>query len=561
MLSMLGIAACAGRTTSKLPPVSTTVTPEVAAAPQPAGDTARPTAPEERPEPAATVPSVAAPRQPDTVSRGDVAKEAVKLFGDSATAQVVVEADSGDSEEITWDIDVRSYETQERVEHWVRLFSNEAKERIQQRLVRGTRYEPMIRAKLRGAGLPEDMVYLSLIESGFNPHAYSRAAAVGLWQFMTPTARGSGLRVDWWVDERRDPVRSTDAAMKFINHLKNQFGSLYIAAAAYNGGPGRLARGLKKFEDELEGLSGDDAFFALAEKKYLPAETKDYVPQLIAAALVGKNPEKYGMKVDRLPPFVYDSVVVPASTPLTAVAVAAGVPLQQIAELNTHILRGVTPPTGSLQVRIPVGTVARFDSAFSTRDSAARAAFRTATVGKKQTMASVATKNGLTEKQLGWYNPKLVKSKSGRLQQGQALRIPSPAVLLAALDVPDPEIAIWSSSSRTHIVKRGENLSTIAKKYKTTVKAIMRRNALKRAMIMPGQSLVVGGKARVSKPAARRSTKSASSTKSSAAKPAAAKKSSSTSAASTAKASAGTAKAAAPAQKKKGAQSAPSRSP
>jgi membrane-bound lytic murein transglycosylase D len=327
---------------------------------------------------------------------------------------------------------------------------------------------------------------------------------------MTPTARGSGLRVDWWVDERRDPVRSTDAAMKFINHLKDQFGSLYIAAAAYNGGPGRMARGLKKYEDELEGMSGDDAFFALAEKKFLPAETKDYVPQLIAAALVGKNPEKYGMKVDRLPPFAYDSVMVPPATPLAAIAKAVGVPVRQIQELNTHILRGVSPPTGPLQVRVPVGSAAVFDSALAALDSADRVAFRKATVGKKQTMASVASKYALTEKQLSWYNPKLIKSKTGRLQAGQPLRIPTPAVVAAALDVPDPEIAIWSSSSRTHIVKRGENLSTIAKKYKTTVKDIMRRNGLKKALIMPGQSLVVSGKA---KAAPRRSARKTTTTK------------------------------------------------
>jgi membrane-bound lytic murein transglycosylase D len=515
------MAACAGRT-AKLPPAATSPVPEVVAAPTPAGDTARPTAPEERPEASPGTPAVATPQPGDSVSPGEVTKEAVKLFGDSTAAQVTVESDSGDSEEITWDIDVRSYETQERVEHWVQLFTHEARERIEQRLERGTRYEPMIRAKLKGAGLPEDMVYLSLIESGFNPHAYSRAAAVGLWQFMTPTARGSGLRVDWWVDERRDPVRSTDAAMKFINHLKNQFGSLYIAAAAYNGGPGRLARGLKKFEDELEGITGDDAFFALAEKKYLPAETKDYVPKLIAAALVGKNPEKYGMKVERLPPYAYDSVTVPASTPLTAIAKAAGVPLQQISELNTHILRGVTPPTGPLQVRIPVGTVAAFDTAFPTLDSTDLAAFRKYTVKGKQTMASVAGKYDLTEKQLGWYNPKVVKSKSGRLQLGQVMRIPTRTVVLAALDVPDPEIAIWSSSRRVHIVKRGENLSTIAKKYKTTVKVIMRRNGLKRAMIMPGQSLVVGGPA--AKPPVRKTSRSASSKKAPVARPAATKK-------------------------------------
>ena len=178
----------------------------------------------------------------------------------------------------TWDIDVHSYETHARVEHYVTAFTSPgARERMAQRLERGTRYDAMMRSKFRAAGLPEDMTYLALIESGYNPHAYSRAAAVGMWQFMASTARGAGLRVDWWVDERRDPVRSTDGAI--------------------NGGPGRVSRGLTRFADDLEGTTGDDMFFALAEKNYLPAETKNYVPQLIAAALVGKEPQKYGLTV------------------------------------------------------------------------------------------------------------------------------------------------------------------------------------------------------------------------------------------------------------------------
>lgn len=450
------------------------------------------------------------------------------MFGDTMATAVVVESDSGGAaSEITWDIDVRSYETKERVEYWVQLFSVQAKQRIEERLSQGSRYDAMIRSKLRAAGLPEDMIYLSLIESGFNPHAYSRAAAVGLWQFMTPTARGSGLRVDWWVDERRDPVRSTDAAMKFINYLKNQFGSLYVAAAAYNGGPGRMARGLKKFEDELEGVTGDDVFFALAEQKYLPAETKDYVPKLIAAALVGKDPERYGMTVTRLPPFTYDSVMVPASTPLAAVAKAAGISLTQVRELNTHILRGVTPPTGTMQVRLPQGTVPVFDSGFRVLDSTDLRAYRKVTAGKKQTLESVAGVHGMTAKQLGWYNPKLPVGRNGRLRPGQALRVPSPAVLMAALDVPDPEIAKFSSSSkaRIHIVKRGENLSTLARKYKTTVGAIMRRNALRKPMIFAGQSLVVSGGPKAKSPvrksksgASKRSADKAAASKSSAAK-------------------------------------------
>ena len=125
---------------------------------------------------------------------------------------------------------------------------------------------------------------------------------------MTSTARDMGLRVDRWVDERRDPVRSTGAAVRFIRGLRDEFGSLYLAAAAYNGGPGRVSRGLARYADDLEGTPGDDAFFVLAEKDYLRNETREYVPQLIAAALIAKEPTRYGMSLHSLPPFAYDSV-------------------------------------------------------------------------------------------------------------------------------------------------------------------------------------------------------------------------------------------------------------
>src|SRR5438067_8930689 len=123
-----------------------------------------------------------------------------------------------------------------------------------------------------------------------------------MWQFMTSTARDMGMRVDWWVDERRDPVKSTTAAVRFIKGLQEQFGSLYLAAAAYNGGPGRISRGLTRYADDFEGTSGDDLFFALADKKYLKNETREYVPQLIAAALIAKEPSRYGMTIATQPP-------------------------------------------------------------------------------------------------------------------------------------------------------------------------------------------------------------------------------------------------------------------
>ena len=272
------------------------------------------------------------------VSTRDVARRAIEVFGDSlitATPKVEEEA------EPTWDMDVRSYETQDRVAHYVNMFSGRSRERIADRLERGTRYEPMIRSKMKAGGLPEDMYYLALVESGFDPNAYSKAAAVGMWQFMTSTARDMGMRVDWWVDERRDPVRSTSAAVRFIRGLRDQFGSLYLAAAAYNGGPGRVSRGLARYADDLENTAGDDAFFVLAEKDYLRNETREYVPQLIAAALIAKEPTRYGMTIRTLPPLAYDSVRVPPSTPLAAIAKASHASTRDIVDLNPHLLRGI----------------------------------------------------------------------------------------------------------------------------------------------------------------------------------------------------------------------------
>ena len=396
------------------------------------------------------------------------------------------------------DLDVRPYETQERVAHYVRMFSGDARDRFAARLDRGSRYEPMMRSKLHSAGLPEDFVYLALIESGYDPDAYSRAAAVGIWQLMTGTARGVGLRVDWWVDERRDPVRSTDAAIRFLRYLNDQFGSLYLAAAAYNGGPGRVSRGLTKYADDLEGTTGEDRFFALAETDYLRAETRNYVPQLIAAALVAKEPRRYGLTLRPLPPYSFDTVTVPASTPLAAVARASGSSLSSIVELNPHVLRGVTPPKVRFTVRVPTGASAAFDSTFAALPVEQHAAYTRITSKKGETVTSLARRVKLTSRQLGWYNPKLeVARRSGRVVVGQTVLVPSAAVVAGARDVPDPSVEIYGSSARVayHTVKSGETLGGIAKRYRTSTSALMRMNGLRKSIIIPGQRLVVRGRA------------------------------------------------------------------
>lgn len=438
------------------------------------------------------------------VSAAEVSKRAVEVFGDSAAPAAALPAAAGDSasgDGPSWDIDVRSYETTARVEHYLRMFSGSARDRITARLEEGSRFEPMIRAKMRAGGIPEDMYYLALIESGYNPNAYSRAAAVGMWQFMASTARGMGMRVDWWVDERRDPVRSTTAAVRFIHGLREQLGSLYLAAAAYNGGPGRIARGLSRFADDMEGASGDDRFFVLADKDFLPRETREYVPQLIAAALIAKEPGRYGMEIRTLPPFEYDSVRVGPATPLAAIAKASGATIAQIQQLNTHVLRGMTPPRDSLRVRIPRGSAEQFDSLFDALPMEERVGVRRVESKKGQYPETIANKYGITARQLLLFNPKLERSKkTGRIAAGQIVLVPTRVVAAAATSVPDPSIEIYSRGTRTHIVRRGENLGTIARRYRTTVSALMRLNGLRRSIIFAGQSLVVAGRPRSSGP-------------------------------------------------------------
>ncbi|MEP7064877.1 MAG: transglycosylase SLT domain-containing protein [Gemmatimonadota bacterium] len=436
---------------------------------------------------------------PDSVHipEHEVTHEAVKIFGDSlATAPDA-------PQEPKWDIDVRSFETHNRVVHFVGRFTGPSGDRFADELARGGRYEPIIRRKLHAAGMPEDMTYLALIESGYNPHAYSSAAAVGLWQFMASTARGTGLRVDWWIDERRDPVRATDGAIKFLGWLKEQFGSYYLAAAAYNGGAGRVSRGLKRYADEVEGESGDSAFFSMAAAgNYLRAETRDYVPKLIAAALVAKEPEKYGLKVNYLPEFTYDSVDVGPATPLVAIAKASSASLADIQDLNPEVLRGVTPPDQRFVIRVPKGHADGFDSAYAKLAASDRAAFTRSSVKKGETLASIAERTGVSARSLTWYNRNLKPTKRGRLPQGQPVLLPSSAVLAGALDIPDPSVEKWGSSRRgsttTHVVVKGETLGHIALRYGTTVTGIMRLNGMSGSRLIPGQVLIVktGGRSR-----------------------------------------------------------------
>jgi membrane-bound lytic murein transglycosylase D len=469
--------------------------------------------------PAASV--AAPPVAPATTD--DVVRAAVAVFGDSA---VMANADSA-ADEPVWDLDVRSYETHDRVEFYVDLFSNRAKEHFASRVSRGTRYAPMIRAKLRASGMPEDLTYLALIESGYDPHAYSRAAAVGMWQFMSSTARDVGMRVDWWVDERRDPARATDGAIRFLGYLQRQFGSFYLAAAAYNGGPGRVSRGLTRFAEELEGTAGEDRFFALADQDYLRAETKNYVPQLIAAALVAKMPTRYGLTIDSLPLYEYDSVRVAPGTSLAAVALAGGVPATDLRDLNPALLRGVVPPDAALWVRVPVGRADRTAAGLDTMPEAQLLGYRTVRVGKSVTPTNFAARHGVSVKQLRWFNPVVKTTKRGRLVAGQSLRVPREAALSYARDIPDPSLEKFGGrggastlrSRGVHVVKRGETVGGIARRYGLTERALKRMNGLRGTRLLAGQTLQVRSSTTASSTSSRVTSRKVPSTKSTVKKP------------------------------------------
>ncbi len=254
-----------------------------------------------------------------------------------------------------FDIDVESFLSNRRVQYYENYFTGPSRGRFNVWLGRMERYEGMIRNLFRRYGVPEDMLYLALIESGYSPTAVSRASAVGMWQFMAATGRRYGLRIDAWVDERRDPFKATDAAARHLADLKDQFGAWYLAAAAYNGGPGRVARGLRRLRNDQP--VSDATFFALSNRRYLRRETRDYVPKLIAATLIATSPEEHGFNsVPRLAPLVFDEITVPGQTGLDVLAQLADTTARALMELNPQYYRGVTPRGEAVKVRVPRGS-------------------------------------------------------------------------------------------------------------------------------------------------------------------------------------------------------------
>jgi membrane-bound lytic murein transglycosylase D len=393
---------------------------------------------------------------------------------------------------VTWDIDVETFNNHARVQYYLDFFQGRGRQRMAIWLSRMPRYEAIIRDRLQQQGLPGDLVYLALIESGFSNTATSRAKAVGMWQFMKATGKGYGLRIDSWVDERRDPMRATLAAVKHLADLNRRFNSLYLAAAAYNAGSGKVSRGLGRLpDDESESVNSDATFFRLYDTKLLKRETKDYVPKLIAAALIAKQPERYGFRVDRQELFAYDSIIVPDMTGLDVLARLADTTVAAIRELNPQYLRLATPPGARSVVRLPRGHGSMTVAAYAELPPRQRVTFVEHFVARGETLSGIAVRYRVSQSLLLAANPK-VKTRSLRI--GQRVVVPTGGTLSTrvARRMADPVVAAGTTRRTFHRVKRGETISEIADEYGISQRELLDWNGLDgRGRIRAGQRIRV----------------------------------------------------------------------
>jgi membrane-bound lytic murein transglycosylase D len=271
-----------------------------------------------------------------------------------------------------------------RVEQFIECFQTTARERFVIWLARSQKYIPLMKNLFKAYGLPEDLVYIAFIESGFDPYAYSRSKASGPWQFIYWTGKKYGLKVNWWVDERRDPEKSTLAAAKYLKDLHERFECWYLAAAGYNAGEYKIINAMKRYRTV--------DFWKLAEYRYLKRETKNYVPQMIAAALIAKDPERYGFTdVEYQEPLRYEKVRVPELTGLFLVAKACETSVEEIKNLNPELQRGVTPPNeDAYEIKIPFGKKDLFLKNFETLQPLEKFQFKTHFVKTGQTLSGIA---------------------------------------------------------------------------------------------------------------------------------------------------------------------------
>jgi len=371
-------------------------------------------------------------------------------------------------------------EKNKHVEKWIEYFAIKDRERFHRFLKRGNSYRQVVENILEENGVPAELYFLAMIESGYQPRATSTAKAGGVWQFMPATARRYGLQFDHYVDERRDPIRATEAAAKYLRDLYNIFGSWHLALAAYNSGEYRVLNGIVK------GKSRD--FWELHRKKVLPPETREYVPKFIAAVIIGQNPEEHGftdIQVEQYPSL--EAVEVPSPLSLAVVSNVSGVSIDKLKQVNPHLRRGITPPSGkTYELWVPSEHAKKLSNqqlasyvikgvkarALASVDNSNKHYYR---VKGGDTLASIARAHSTTIIHLKEIN----SLKTNRILRGQRLRLSAKSF--------DPK------RQHRYRVQSGDSLYSISSKFHISVPRLKKLNSLRTNRIVAGQSLRVGG--------------------------------------------------------------------
>ena len=395
-----------------------------------------------------------------------------------------------------------------QVDYYLELFQGKQRKDFARWLARSSRYVPAIEKELAKAGLPRDLAFLAMIESGYNPSAVSCAGAGGLWQFMPATGRQYDLTINSWIDERREPEKATKAAIRYLSRLYRQFNDWHLAVAAYNTGEGKIEQAIR--------TENTSDFWELAASEGIYLETKRYVPKLIAAIIIARNPAAYGFDdTEFQPEHRYEVVHVPANTDLAAVASTANTSVKHLRTLNNELLKNYTPPQGKeYALRVPLGCkdlVAANIDKLRLQPAKSNIAYATHVVKKGETLNAISKRYRISLADLQKSN----RIKPAQLKAGQRLQIPVAAGsrLIAGM-AKQPEALVAGNQAQTkqvYRVQKGDTLDKIARKHGVSVAELKKWNAGKEKRgLQAGQSLTLYAAAKSSPAASRKSSQIAS---------------------------------------------------
>jgi membrane-bound lytic murein transglycosylase D len=376
------------------------------------------------------------------------------------------------------------------VEYFLYYFQTSGRQSFARWLSRSSRYIPMMKEILKREGMPEDLVYVAMIESGFQLHARSWANAVGPWQFISDTGRRYALRIDQWVDERKDPVKATTAAALYLKELYGMFkGDWYLAAAGYNAGENKILRAINMYNTS--------DFWEISRGSYLKRETKEYVPKLLAAAIIAKDPARYGFSdIAYLPAIEFETVKIPSRTDLDLVARLSGTTYETIRELNPDLRHWCTPPNyPDYDLKLPKGTKQLFELEYAKvpedKRFTEKILYTHYHAGKKDSLKAVARRFGTSPEALCELNGLTGKSRIA----GKSLVVPVRQTVDFVQEGRAKHTASKKSSgsyAKYYTVKKGDTLDTLAKRFNVSTKLLSTWNKLKnRVALKPGRRIII----------------------------------------------------------------------